>query len=141
MHVFIQSVLSFYSIFEVSLQVKIHFRVLWIQAPCSLVAPTQQIMTYCYKKRTSQYEIIYCVHIKYKLKYDYKFQQNFPIHSKIRNVFSCFQVLLCGQMERQIEKQVQKQSITNMHFTANTHTTVHNVKLTVTQHTPQNIIQ
>jgi len=48
---------------------------------------------------------------------------------------------MCGQMERQIERQVQKQSITNMHFTANTHTTAHNVKLPVTQHTPQNIIQ
>jgi hypothetical protein len=44
-------------------------------------------------------------------------------------------------MERQIERQVQKQSITNMRFTANTHTSLHNVKLPVTQHTPENVIQ
>ena len=31
------------------------------------------------------------------------------------------------------ERQVEKQSITNMYFTANIHTTVHNVKLPVTQ--------
>jgi len=57
------------------------------------------------------------------------------------NLFGCFQVLICGQMERQTERQVQKQSITNMHFTTNIHTTVHNVKLPVTQqffNTPQN---
>ena len=43
-------------------------------------------------------------------------------------------------MERQTERQVQKQSKINMHFTANTHTTVHNVKLPVTEqffNTPQ----
>jgi len=40
---------------------------------------------------------------------------------------------MCGQMERQMERQVQKQSITNMHFTANTHITVHNVKLPITE--------
>ena len=48
---------------------------------------------------------------------------------------------MCGQMDREIERQVQKQSITNMQFTANTRTTLHNVKLPVTQHTAQNIIQ
>jgi len=59
---------------------------------------------------------------------------------KHKNLFSCFQVLICGEMERQTERQVQKQSKINMHFTANTHTTVHNVKLPVTEqffNTPQ----
>jgi len=44
-------------------------------------------------------------------------------------------------MQRQIEEHPQKQSVTNKHFSANTHTAVHNVKLPVTQHTPQNVIQ
>jgi len=57
------------------------------------------------------------------------------------NLFGCFQVLMCGWMERQIERQAQKQSITSMHFTANIHIIVHNVLLPVTQqffNTPQN---
>jgi hypothetical protein len=45
------------------------------------------------------------------------------------NLFGCFQVKICGHMERQMERQVQKQSITNVHCTANIHTNVHNVKL------------
>jgi len=36
-------------------------------------------------------------------------------------------------MERQTERQVQKQSRPTMYFTANDHTTVYNVKLPVTQ--------
>ena len=40
---------------------------------------------------------------------------------------------MCGHMEREIERQVQKQSTYNMHFTANTHKTVHNAKLPVMQ--------
>jgi len=48
--------------------------------------------------------------------------------------FVCsFQVHMYGQMERQTERQVQKQSTTNMHCTANIHTAVHNDKLPVTQ--------
>jgi hypothetical protein len=57
------------------------------------------------------------------------------------NWFGCFQVLMCGQMERQTERQVQKQSRPNMYFTANDHTAVYNVKLPVTQrifNIPQN---
>jgi hypothetical protein len=57
------------------------------------------------------------------------------------NLFGCFQVLMCGQMERQTEIHVQKQSVTNVHCTANIHTTAHNVKLLITQqffNTPQN---
>ena len=68
---------------------------------------------------------------------------NFRKHSytwQNKNLFSCFQVFMCGQIEGQIESQVQKQSISNMHVTANTHTTVHNVKLPVTQHS-QNVIK
>jgi len=49
------------------------------------------------------------------------------------NLFGCFQVRMCGQMERQTERQVQKQSVSNMHCTANIHTTAHNVKLPFTQ--------
>jgi len=51
---------------------------------------------------------------------------------------------MSGRMERQMERQVQKQSITNMHITANTPTTVHNVKLAETEqffNTPQTVTQ
>jgi len=47
--------------------------------------------------------------------------------------FGCFQVLMCGRMEGQTERQVQKQSTTNMHCTANIHTAAHNCKLPVIQ--------
>ena len=61
------------------------------------------------------------------------------IHYNI--LFGCFQVLMCGLMERQTEKQVQKWSRPNMYFNANVLTAVQNVKLPVTKqifNTPRN---
>jgi len=49
------------------------------------------------------------------------------------NLFNCFQVRICGQKERQTERQVQKQSVSNMHCTANIHITAHNVYLPIIQ--------
>ena len=49
------------------------------------------------------------------------------------NLFGCIQVLMCGQMEGQPERQVQKQGPTNMHCTANIHATAHNVNSPVIQ--------
>jgi len=59
------------------------------------------------------------------------------------SLFGCFQVVICGLMERKTERQVQKRSRPNMYFNANVLTTVQNVKLPVTQqifNTPQNAI-
>jgi len=49
------------------------------------------------------------------------------------SLFGCFQVPMFRLMERQTERQVQKQSVSNMHCTANIHTTAHSVKIPVSQ--------
>jgi len=57
------------------------------------------------------------------------------------SLFGGFQVLMCGLMERQTGRQVQKRSRPNMFYNANVLTTVQNVKLPVTQqifNTPRN---
>jgi len=45
MRAFILHILSVHTIFEVSVNVKIHFGVLWIYPTCSLATATEQIMT------------------------------------------------------------------------------------------------